>query len=151
MVPNEELRHKMERALNTDEVAEPNAFAIEAAIAAFTKGEGWLDALREYLEENRKTVRKFLNDEIPKMSLVPAHATYLLWLDCRKIIVDASELCRYLRKETGLYLSAGMVYGGNGREFLRMNTACPKERLLDGLERLKQGVKTYEEYAAESC
>ena len=44
-----------------------------------------------------------------------------------------------------------MVYGGNGREFLRMNTACPKERLLDGLERLKQGVKTYEEYAAESC
>lgn len=151
MVPNEELRHKMERALNTDEVAEPNAFAIEAAIAAFTKGEGWLDALREYLAENRKTVRKFLNDEIPKMSLVPAHATYLLWLDCRKIIVDASELCRYLRKETGLYLSAGMVYGGNGREFLRMNTACPKERLLDGLERLKQGVKTYEEYAAESC
>ena len=151
MVPNEELRHKMERALNTDEVAEPNAFAIEAAIAAFTKGEGWLDALREYLAENRKTVRKFLNDEIPEMSLVPAHATYLLWLDCRKIIVDASELCRYLRKETGLYLSAGMVYGGNGREFLRMNTACPKERLLDGLERLKQGVKTYEEYAAESC
>ena len=84
MVPNEELHHKMERALNTDEVAEPNAFAIEAAIAAFTKGEGWLDALRVYLAENRKTVRKFLNDEIPEMSLVPAHATYLLWLDCRK-------------------------------------------------------------------
>ena len=151
MVPNEELRYKMERALNTDEVAEPNAFAIEAAIAAFTKGDNWLDALRMYLAENRETVRKFLIDEIPNMSLAPACATYLLWLDCRKIIGDAQGLCRYLRKETGLYLSAGMVYGGNGRGFLRMNTACPRERLLDGLERLKRGVKAYGDYVAESC
>lgn len=141
----------MERALNTDEVAEPNAFAIEAAIAAFTKGDGWLDALREYLAENRETVRTFLTDEIPDVSLVPAHATYLLWLDCRKITGDASELCRYLRTETGLYLSAGTVYGGNGRAFLRMNTACPRDRILDGLERLKRGIKAYGDYAAESC
>ena len=133
----------MERALNTDEVAEPNAFAIDAAIAAFTKGDSWLDALRKYLAQNRETVRKFLKAEIPEVSLVPAHATYLLWLDCSGIIEDASELCRYLRAETGLYLSAGMVYGGNGRAFLRMNTACPRERLLDGLERLRRGIKVY--------
>ena len=143
MVPNKELRHRMERALNTDEVAEPNAFAIDAAIAAFTKGDSWLDALRKYLAQNRETVRKFLKAEIPEVSLVPAHATYLLWLDCSGIIEDASELCRYLRAETGLYLSAGMVYGGNGRAFLRMNTACPRERLLDGLERLRRGIKVY--------
>ena len=151
MVPNEELRHRIERALNTDEVAEPNAFAIDAAIAAFTQGEEWLDALREYLAENRETVRRFLKDEIPDVSLVPAHATYLLWLDCRKIIGDVSELYHYLRTETGLYLSAGVVYGGNGNAFLRMNTACPRIRLLDGLERLKRGIMAYEDYAAESC
>lgn len=151
MVPGEELRHKMERALNTDEVAEPNAFAIEAAIAAFTKGDGWLDALRGYLADNKETVRNFLKTEAPDVSVVPSHATYLLWLDCRKIIGDVSELCRYLRRETGLYLSAGMAYGGNGREFLRMNTACPEERLMDGLKRLKKGVKSYEDYVAESC
>lgn len=148
MVPNKDLRCKMERALNTDEVAEPNAFAIEAAIAAFTKGDGWLDALREYLAESRETVRKFLTDEIPGVSLVKAHATYLIWLDCRKIIGDTSELCQYLRTETGLFLSAGMAYGGNGREFLRMNTACPRERLMDGLERLKRGIQAYGHYAA---
>jgi len=151
MVPNEELRHRIERALNTDEVAEPNAFAIDAAIAAFTKGEEWLEALREYLAENRETARRFLKDEIPDVSLVPAHATYLLWLDCRKIIGDVSELCRCLRTQTGLYLSAGVVYGGNGSAFLRMNTACPRARLLDGLERLKRGIMAYEDYAAESC
>lgn len=151
LVPNEVLRHKIERALNTDEVAEPNVFAIEAAVAAFTKGGDWLDSLREYLAENKKTVLDFLEAEIPNVILVPSHATYLLWLDCRKIIGDASELCQYLRNETGLYLSAGLAYGGNGKSFLRMNAACPRERLLDGLERLKQGIKSYENYVVESC
>lgn len=151
MVPDEELRHKMERALNTDEVAEPNAFAIDAAIAAFTKGDAWLDALKDYLAENRKTVLSFLEHEITNVSAVPSHATYLLWLDCSRIIGDAFELCRYLRSETGLYLSAGLAYGGNGREFLRMNTACPRERLLDGLGRLKKGIRSYEDYVAQSC
>ncbi|RGY97938.1 MalY/PatB family protein [Clostridium sp. AM58-1XD] len=151
MVPNEDLRHKMDRALNTDEAAEPNTFAIDAAVAAFTKGDGWLDALREYLAENRKTVRSFLESEIPNVTFVPSHATYLLWLDCRGIMGNAAELGRYLRSETGLYLSSGTVYGGNGDDFLRMNIACPRERLLDGLKRLKNGIKSYEEYLMEQC
>lgn len=61
VVPDETLRHKMDRALNTDEVAEPNAFAVDAAIAAFTRGEAWLDALRCYLAENRKWSLDFWN------------------------------------------------------------------------------------------
>lgn len=98
VVPNEVLRHKMERALNTDEVAEPNAFAIDAAVAAFTQGEGWLDALNIYLAENRRMVRTFLEQELPDVSPVSSHATYLLWLDCSRVMGDAGELCRYLRK-----------------------------------------------------
>ena len=54
VVPDENLRHKMWRALNTDEVAEPNAFAVDAAVAAFTKGGPWLDALREYIAGNKQ-------------------------------------------------------------------------------------------------
>ena len=151
VVPNEDLRHKMDRALNTDEVAEPSAFAVTAAVAAFTKGVPWLDALREYLAENKKTAEDFLEKELPLVSPVLSHATYLLWLDCSRVIGDAAELCRYLRSETGLYLSAGAVYGGNGNQFLRMNIACPRERLTDGLERLKRGVEAYVNYAVESC
>ena len=143
MVPNDELRHKIERGLNTDEVAEPNVFAVEGSIAAFAKGDGWLDSLREYVAENKEAVRNFLDTELPEVSLVSSHATYLLWLDCRKIAGDTSELCRYLRSETGLYLSAGSIYGGNGGAFLRMNIACPRTRLLDGLERLRAGIKSY--------
>ncbi len=148
-VPNEYLRHKMERALNSDEVAEPNAFAIDAAIAAFTQGEEWLDDLRNYLAENRRIVRAFLERELPNVSLVQSHATYLLWLDCKRVLGDAAELCRYLRRETGLYLSAGAAYGGHGNQFLRMNIACPASRVEEGLKRLKAGTDAYEQYTAE--
>lgn len=151
VVPNENLRHKMERGLNTDEVAEPNAFAVDATIAAFTQGEVWLDALRGYLAENRRIAGNFLGKELPNVSLVQSHATYLLWLDCSRVIGDPTELCGYLRSETGLYLSAGAVYGGHGNQFLRMNIACPRERLKDGLERLKKGVMAYEQYAIRRC
>ena len=150
-VPNEAVRHKMDRALNNDEVAEPNAFAIDAAIAAFTKGDAWLDELREYLTGNRKMVQIFLEQEIPNVRLVPSHATYLLWLDCSHVIGDALELSRFLRKETGLYLSAGLSYGETGRQFLRLNIACPGERLSEGLKRLREGIKAYEEYVVQSC
>lgn len=110
VVPDAGLRYKMERALNMDEVAEPGAFAIDAA---FTRGD--------------------------------------CWLDCSGVAGDATEFCRYLRSEAGLYLSAGIAYGGNGGRFLRMNIACPRSRVEDGLLRLKRGLKAYEAYAAQSC
>lgn len=140
IIPNETLRHKVNRALNTDEVAEPNAFAIEAAVAAFREGADWLDELREYIQENKKYVNDFLKEELPELKLVPSEATYLLWIDCSHIFENAIELSKILRETTGLYLSAGNQYGGNGSHFLRMNIACPREVLKDGLKRLKKGI-----------
>ncbi len=140
IIPNETLRHKVNRALNTDEVAEPNAFAIEAAVAAFREGEAWLDELREYIQENKKYVNDFLKKELPELKSVPLEATYLLWIDCSNILENATELSKILRETTGLYLSAGNQYGGNGGQFLRMNIACPREVLKDGLKRLKRGI-----------
>ena len=130
----------MNRALNTDEVAEPNAFAIEATVAAFREGEAWLDELREYIQENKKYVNDFLKKELPELKSVPLEATYLLWIDCSNILENATELSKILRETTGLYLSAGNQYGGNGGQFLRMNIACPREVLKDGLKRLKRGI-----------
>lgn len=82
VVPDPTLRHKVWRALNTDEVAEPNAFAVDAAIAAFTKGAAWLDELRQYILGNKNIVASFLGREVPQARLVPSQATYLLWIDC---------------------------------------------------------------------
>lgn len=142
-VPDPYIRHKVNRGLNTDEVAEPNAFAIPAAIAAFTKGGPWLDALREYLYENKKTVGMFLKERLPMLKLVPSEATYLLWIDCGKLCEDAQNLQSFLRKEAGLYVSSGAQYGQTGKSFLRLNIACPKSTLAKGLERLAGGIEKY--------
>ena len=139
-VPNPVLRHKVWRALNTDEIAEPNAFAVTAAVAAFTRGGPWLDALRAYLAENRKQVRDFLERELPEVHLVDGEATYLLWLDLGE---GASEFCSFLRRETGLFVSKGAAYGETGENFLRVNIACPRVTLEDGLQRLKRGVELW--------
>lgn len=150
-VPNEVLRHKVWRGLNTDEVAEPNAFAIGAAVTAFAKGGAWLDALRDYISENRRLAADFIRENIPNIKAVPSQATYLLWLDCRKVIGCDAELCRYIREATGLYLSEGSQYGKAGEGFLRMNLACQKSKLHDGLERLQKGVISYETWVSEMC
>ncbi|MBQ9816755.1 MAG: pyridoxal phosphate-dependent aminotransferase [Proteobacteria bacterium] len=140
MVPNPVLRHRIWRALNTDEVAEPNAFAIGAAIAAFTKGGEWLDELREYLYRNKELVREFIERELPELKLISSQATYLLWFDCSAYSYDSVELCRQIREKTGLYLSNGAQYGQSGRSFFRMNIACPRTMVLDGLERLRRAL-----------
>lgn len=137
MVSNPFLRHKVWRALNTDEVAEPNVFAMPAAVAAYSHGDEWLDALRAYLYENRQTVQKFLAEQLPSVRLVPGDATYLLWLDCSAYTDDSARLAAEIRARTGLYLSDGVQYGRGGEAFLRMNIACPRARVLDGLERLR--------------
>lgn len=145
VVPDETLRYKVNRGLNTDEVAEPNVFAVEAAVAAFTKGESWLEQLRAYIYENRQCVQAFLEKELPQIKLVSENATYLLWLDCSEVSEgkDTSEFADFLREKTGLYVSAGEQYGRGGELFLRMNIACPRENVKDGLQRLKEGCRAY--------
>ena len=66
-------------------MAEPNVFAIGAAIAAFTKGEDWLEELREYLFENRTYMTDYIRKEIPQLKVTEADATYLLWVDCNAL------------------------------------------------------------------
>ncbi len=142
-VPDPVLRHKVNRGLNTDEVAEPNAYAVQAAVAAFTEGAPWLDELREYLYGNRQYVQTFLKKELPQVKLVESQATYLLWLDCEKIAKDTEPLADFLRKETGLYVTAGGCYGSGSQKFLRVNIACPRGTLEDGMNRLKTGLQKF--------
>lgn len=142
IVPDDHLRHKVSRGLNTDEVAEPNAFATVAAVAAFNRGEKWLDALREYLWENRTFAEDYIKREMKDIFPVSARSTYLLWLDCRNVIGSSTELCDFIRSHSGLYLSDGNEYR-NGEGFLRMNLACPRGQVQEGLKRLKESVAAY--------
>ena len=143
VIPNPRLRHKVWRALNTDEVAEPNAFAVDATIAAFTECDDWLDEMREYVFENKRIVSEFLKENIPGVIAVPSDATYLSWIDCSAIKADSERLASYIRENTGLYLTAGAGYGKCGDSFLRLNAACPRSMIIDGLKRLEEGIFKY--------
>ena len=139
-VPDPFLRHKMWRALNTDEVAEPNAFAVEATLAAFNESEDWVKEMNAYVAENRQFAEDYIREHIP--ALVPVHgeATYLLWIDCAAVTDDAADFCRRLREETGLFLNAGNVYGKTGETFVRLNLATSRKNVEDGMDRLRRFV-----------
>lgn len=140
---NEVLFNKMRRAVNTDEVAEPNVFAESAAIAAFNKGGEWLCELNAYIAENKRRAAEFIAEKLPFVKVCRSEATYLLWLDVSSVCSDSGLLADFLRQNTGLYVSRGEQYGANGKSFLRMNTACPVSRLEDGLCRLYRGIAEY--------
>ena len=142
-VPNKNLYHRVWRGLNTDECAEPNSFAVDGAMAAYTEGGEWLDELNAYLAENKNIVRNYIKDELPQLSIIDGKSTYLIWIDCRKLPNAGSNFQNFLRDNTGLFLSEGSIYGSHYDGFVRMNVACPKNAVLEGLDRLKLGVDLY--------
>lgn len=140
-IKNPTLRHKVWRGINTDEVGEPNIFAVSAVISAFTEGEEWLDELNEYLAENRRIAEEYVKENIPSLYVTPAEATYLCWVDISKVSTDSPSFCKELREKTGLFVNDGAEYGEPGRSFIRINLATQKKNVLDGLERLKSFVE----------
>jgi cystathionine beta-lyase len=141
IVPNKNLREKVVRGLNSDEVAEPNCFAIEGTVAAFTQGGKWLEELNQYLSENRKVAEDMIEKKLKdKLTIVKGGATYLMWIDCSVVIDDSEKFCEYLRKNFSLYISSGTQYRGNGKQFVRINLACPRSQLICGVQRFIDGV-----------
>ena len=139
-VYQEELRKRVSFAVQRDELSMPNTFASAAAVAAFTKGEAWLSELNEYIYENKKAVNEYLNNELSGIKAVKGDAAYLMWLDCTALDIGSRKLSKMIREKSGLYLMSGSHYGKGGNGFLRMNVACPRALLYDGLDRLKAAV-----------
>ena len=142
LVPDEGLRNRVNRAINTDEVAEPNVFAAIAPVVAYNEGGEWLDELNKYLWENRKFAENFIKENIKGVFPIKAEATYLMWVDCTSVSTNSKELCDFVREKTGLFVTSGDVYR-NADGFMRVNIACHRSVLEDGLNRLKTGIEQY--------
>ncbi|MBQ5951838.1 MAG: PatB family C-S lyase [Lachnospiraceae bacterium] len=136
-VPDPVLRHKVRVALNTGDVGAPNTFAVEAAVAAFTKGGDWLDAVRAYIKGNKDLVRSAVREKFPQLRVVPSDSTYLLWLDVRGTGMDGKAFAHSLRERTGLFLTRGDIYGAGGEDYIRWNLAAQRSRVEDALSRLE--------------
>lgn len=141
VVPNDELRYKIWRGLNDDEIGEPNVFAMKACIAAFNECEWWVDNVVSYIFDNRRAACEYIKENIPALSVPDAESTYLLWVDISGVSDDSVEFCRRLRELTGLYISNGKAYGECANLFVRINLATQRSRVMDGMERLRRGVE----------
>lgn len=141
---------KMDRAVNDNECCDVNVFGAAALQAAYGEGGPWLDALRDYLYHNALTVYCYLEDHLPLVTAPPLEGTYLMWLDCRAYMERwtgaggfSEALGKHLREKHGLTLSTGTIYGESGEGFMRLNIACPRTTLLEGLERLREGLEDF--------
>jgi len=117
-----------------------NVMAVAACKAAYTYGEDWLEQLKAYLEENLDFVRKYLKEHVPEIKLVEPEGSYLLWLDCTALHMDAKALDGFLYCKAGLWLDDGPLFGAGGEGFQRINMACPRKTLAEAMERLKRAV-----------
>ena len=145
-----EILKKMDRAINDNECCDVNVFGATALQAAYGEGGPWLDELRNYLYHNARTVCCYLEDEMPQITCPPLEGTYLMWLDCRAALKPGEPLegfserfAGHLREKHGLVLSTGTIYGASGEGFERLNIACPRTRLLEGLNRLRDGLASW--------
>ena len=134
-VCRDDWRQQIDRAININEVCDVNPLGIEALMAAYNEGEGWLDALREYLHANYLYMQQFCREQLPRFPLARLEGTYLVWMDCRALGIPSHELEERLVNEARLWLNAGTMYGATGEGFMRWNIACPRSVLAEALER----------------
>ena len=136
VAPDEEIRRRIDKAININEVCDVNPFGVIATIAAYNESGAWLDALRKYLRENYGYLCRFFAEKLPQYPVLPLEGTYLVWTDCRASGLGSDALTLQLQAEQHLMVNSGTMYGPGGEGFLRLNIACPRTLLADGLERM---------------
>lgn len=135
VISNEALRNRLRNRLRINSITSPNVFAAPALIAAYGEGE-WLDALIRYIEGNFAYVDAFLSKNFPQIKLVAPEATYLAWLDFRRLEKSDAQLKSWLINEARLGLSFGDEFIADGEGFARMNLGCPRSIVEEAMRRL---------------
>jgi len=140
VIPNERLRKRFRATIDATGQSLPNTFGIVALQAAYENGEPWLEELLDYLQANLEYVESFVLDHIPRIQVVRPEGTYLVWLDCRKLGLDAAQLQHLMRDKARVYLDEGPLFGVEGEGFERLNIACPRSLLEEALRRIGSAV-----------
>lgn len=138
---DQDIRQRIDRAININEVCDVNPFGIEALMAAYTpQGAEWLKQLNSYIYDNYLALKDFFNKELPSLPVTQLEGTYLVWIDCSSLGIEAKDIEENLLKNEKVWVNEGGMYGPEGNHFIRINIACPRERLMQGLERIAKGI-----------
>lgn len=139
-IPNITLRRKFRKQVAAAGYSQVNTLGLVACQAAYTYGEDWLRQVKAYIYSNINFVEDYLAQNLPQIKLIRPEGTYLVWLDCSALGLDAASREKWLWHKAHLWLDGGGIFGAAGANFERINVACPKATLLQGLEQLKAAV-----------
>ena len=137
-----DLRSRIDKAININEVCDVNPFGVAATIAAYNEGEEWLSQLVDYLHGNYEAMAEFCRRELPEFPITRLEGTYLVWMDCSSLGMPSDALEHALLEDARLWLTAGTMYGAEGEGYMRWNIACPRSVMLDGLNRFLNFVRS---------
>lgn len=137
-----DLRSRIDKAINNNEVCDVNPFGVAATIAAYNEGEEWLNQLVDYLHGNYEAMAEFCRRELAEFPITRLEGTYLVWMDCSSLGMSSDALEHALLDDARLWLNAGTMYGAEGEGYMRWNIACPRSVMLDGLNRFLNFVRS---------
>lgn len=137
LIPDPKLRRSYRETLILNGIHHPNVFGMTALEAAYRYGQEWLEQLMDYLEGNLVFLMDFLNRELPPIQAIRPEGTYLVWLDFRVLDLEPEALQEFLVHKAGVGLNAGHTFGPGGEGFARLNLACSRSILAQGLEQIK--------------
>lgn len=137
-----DIRARIDRAININEVCDVNPFGVVATIAAYNESKEWLDDLRSYIWANYCLARDFFGEFLPAFKVTPMEGTYLMWIDITATGLSSEQVCERLVNEAKVRLAPGPDYGPGGEGFVRLNLACPRHTLFEALDRIASVFKT---------
>jgi len=141
IIADAEMRKSFAAVSRSHGLSSPNTFGPIATEAAYRYGEPWLEQLLDYLQENIAWLTAYAGERIPGLKVIPPEGTYLVWLDFRACGIKPDRLSKFAREDAGVGLEAGTVFGCKEEGFERMNIACTRSTLAEGMGRLEKAVK----------
>ena len=143
IVADPDKRYRINRAVNIFETCDVNPFGIVAVEAAYTDGGAeWLKQFNDYVQGNYDYLVSQFAEKLPQLWVSPHESTYLAWVDCSAFGKSSTEIKDYLYNNYKVWLCDGLCYGEQQRAFLRINLACPRSILAEGLQRMITGLQS---------
>ncbi len=141
IIANKDIRNRFVENMEKNKIPGTNTFGKLSLQSAYEKGEDWLEELLIYIEGNMDYAVKYIEDNIPEIKIEKPEGMYLMWLDFRELKMDQARLNKILIEEGKILLNDGSTYGYGGNGYFRLNIACPREILKNGLDRIKKSVE----------
>ena len=138
VIYNEGLRKRFVAYLDAGELDMGHVLAYPAVEAAYTQGDEWLEQCLAYVQANIDYVEAYLQENLPAIQAMRPQASYLVWLDCRKLGLSQEALVDFFVSGARLALNDGAMFGKEGEGFMRMNVGCPRSILEQAMKQLKE-------------